>query len=102
MNVIDSSWLRGKVGDMRHAVGGPGAVPVQIIEPVDQFPTPMSLTPAPSEANLPENSRPGMTGSGRGSPDRVVQVRTWESSVWMTDAAGHRAPGAPVKGLRRE
>src|SRR5690242_17837671 len=39
-----------------------------------------------------------MTGNGRGSPARVVQVGTQESSVWMTPAAWTRTSTSPSPG----
>src|SRR6266545_3397497 len=75
----------------------------QSLSPYTRSPTPKSLTPAPRAAISPENSCPGMTGNGRGSPARVVQVGTQESSVWMTPAAWTRTSTSPSPGagLRR-
>src|SRR5882724_4020970 len=56
----------------------------QSLSPYTRSPTPASLTPAPRAAISPENSCPGMTGNGRGSPARLVQVGSQESSVRMT------------------
>src|SRR5215472_10160358 len=71
----------------------------QSLSPYTRSPTPTSLTPAPRAAISPENSCPGMTGNGRGSPARVVQVGTQESSVGMTPAAWTvRAPRLPRDG----
>src|SRR5262249_9587700 len=61
-------------------------------------PTLTSRAPAPKAAISPENSCPGMTGNGRGSPARVVQVGTHESSVWMTPAAWTRTRTSPSPG----
>jgi hypothetical protein len=39
-----------------------------------------------------------MTGNGRGSPARVVQVGTQESSVWMTPTVWTRTSTSPSLG----
>jgi len=67
----------------------------QSLSPYTRSPTLTSRAPAPKAAISPENSCPGMTGNGRGSPARVVQVGTHESSVWMTPAAWTRTSTSP-------
>src|SRR5215468_3066145 len=72
--------------------------PYQSLSPYTRSPTPTSMTPAPSAAISPENSCPGMTGNGRGSPVLVVQVGTQESSVGVTPAAWTRTSTSPSPG----
>src|SRR5262249_33433711 len=54
--------------------------------------------PSPRAATSPENSCPGMTGSGRGPPSRVAQVGTHSNSVGVTAAALTRTSTSPAPG----
>jgi hypothetical protein len=60
-----------------------------------------AVTPRPTSATTPENSCPRISGSGRTSPDRVLQVGAHWNSVGVTAAAWTRTRTSASPALGR-